>query len=85
MRIADRIVLYRAQAEPLRGIVGGLLQSAIVEAKRLGLAIFQEQLAVVGALKPPRDLASDGIAVEIGAVEKGGCGGIGHADSSAKC
>src|SRR6185295_2807577 len=42
------------------------------------LAIFQEQLAIVGPLEPPCDLAPDGIAVEIGAVEEGGGGGIGH-------
>ena len=78
MRIADRIVLDRAQAKPLAGVVGRLLQPPIVEAQRFGLAIFQKQLAIVGPLQPPRDLASDGIAVEIGAVEKGGCGGIGH-------
>ena len=78
MRIADRVVLDRAQAEPLRGVVGRLLQPAIVEPQRFGLAIFQKQLAVVGAREPPRDLAADGIAVEIGAVEEGGCGGIGH-------
>ena len=78
MRVADRIVLDRAQAKPLAGVVGRLLQPAIVKAERFGLAIFQKQLAVVGPLEPPRDLASDGIAVEIGAVEEGGCGGIGH-------
>ena len=76
MRVADRVVLDRAQAKPLRGVVGRLLQPAIVEHQRFGLAIFQEQLAVVGARKPPRDLAADGIAVEIGAVEQGGRGGL---------
>src|SRR3981081_75130 len=77
MRIADRVVLDRAQAKPLRGVIGRLLQPAIVEHQPFGLAIFQKQLAIVGALKPPRDLAADGIAVEIGAVDEGGCGEIG--------
>ena len=82
MRIADHIVLHRTQAEPLAGVVGRLLQPAIVEAQSFGLAIFQKQLAIVSAGQPPRDLASDGIAVEVGAVEEGGCSGIGHAGSN---
>jgi hypothetical protein len=53
----------------------------MVKTERFGLAIFQKQLAIVSPLKPPRNLASDGITVEIGAVEEGGRGGIGHADS----
>ena len=77
MRIADRVVLDRAQPKPLRGVVGGLLQPPIVEHQRLGLAVFQEQLAVVRPLQPARHLMADGIAVEIGAVEQGGCGGHG--------
>ncbi len=81
MRIADRIILHRAQTKALRGVVGRLLQPPIVEAQGFGLAIFQKQLTIVGSLKPSRDFASDSIAVEIGAVEKRGCGGIGHADS----
>ncbi len=82
MRIADRIVLYRAQAKPLRGVVGRLFQPAIVEHQRFGLAIFEEQFAVVGAVKPARDFMADLVAVEIGAVEQGGCGRISHENSS---
>ena len=74
MRVADRVILHRAQAKTLRGVIGRLLQPAIVEHQRFGLAVFQEQLAVVGAGKPPRDLMAHGIAVEVGAVEQGGCG-----------
>ncbi len=81
MRVADRIILYRAQAKPLAGVIGRLLQPPVVEHQRFGLAIFQKQLAIVSPGKPPRDLAADGIAVEVGAVEQGGCGGIGHEDS----
>ena len=51
MRIADRLVLDRAQAEALRGVVGRLLQPAIVEHQHFGLAVFEEQFAVVGALE----------------------------------
>src|SRR2546423_8185359 len=71
MRIANRVVFHRAQPKPLRGVVGGLLQPPVVEHQRLGLAVFQEQLAVVSAGKPARDLMTDRIAVEIGAVEQG--------------
>jgi len=42
MRIADRLVLDRAQAEPLRRIVRRLLEPAVVEGERLGLLVFQE-------------------------------------------
>jgi hypothetical protein len=69
MRIADRVVLHRAQAEALRGVISCLFQAAIVEHQRLGLAIFQEQLAVVGARKPPRDLMAHGITIKVGAVQ----------------
>src|SRR5271154_687665 len=75
MRIADRVVLYRAQAKTLRGVVGGLLQPAIVEHQHFGLGVFQKQLAIVGAGKAASDLMAHGIAVETGAVEKRGCGG----------
>ena len=77
MRIADRVILHRAQPKPLRGVVGGLLQPPIVEHQRFGLAVFQEQFAIVGPLQPARHLMADGIAVEIGAVEQGGGGGHG--------
>ena len=81
MRIADRVVLDGAQPKALRGVVGRLLEPAIVEHQRFGLAVFQEQFAVVGALKPARHFMAHLVTVEIGAVEQGGCGGIGHADS----
>jgi len=74
MRVADRVVLDRAQPETLRGVVGRLLQPPIVEHQRFGLAVFQKQFAVVGAGQPPRQFDADGIAVEVGAVEQGGCG-----------
>src|SRR6516165_5975956 len=83
MRVTDRIVLHRAQAKSLAGIVGRLLQPAIVEHQRFGLAVFEEQLAVVGPSQPARDFMAHGIAVEIGAVEERGVGRIGHEVSEA--
>ena len=74
MRIADRVVLYRPQAETLAGIVGRLLQPSVVEHQGFGLAVFQKQLAVVGTGKTPRDLLADGIPVKLGAIEKRGRG-----------
>jgi hypothetical protein len=68
MGIADRVILYRAKSETLRGIVSRLFQPAIVEHQRFGLAVFQEEFAVIGAGKSPRNLAAYRIAVEIGAV-----------------
>ena len=74
--IADRLVLHRAQAETLRGVVGRLLEAAIVEHQHFGLAIFQEQFAVVGAVQAaPDQLANLGF-VEPGAVDKGGNGWV---------
>ena len=58
MRIADRLAFHGAQAEPLRGVVGRLLQAAVVERQRLGLAVFEEQLAVVGAFQAALEQAS---------------------------
>ena len=82
MGVADGVILHGAQAEALRGVVGRLFQPAIVEHQRFGLAVFQKQFAVVGAGQAPRQFVANGIAVEVGAVEQGGCGGIGHEDSS---
>ena len=70
VRIADRLVLDRAQAEALRGVVGRLLEPAIVEGQRLGLPVFQEQFAVVGAVQPAADRLADLVAVEAGAVDQ---------------
>src|ERR1700731_321948 len=83
MCVADRVILHRAKSKTLRGGVGRLLQPAVIKHQRFGLAVFQEQLAVVGALQPARDLMAHGIAVEIGAVEQGGCRWIGHENSGA--
>ena len=70
MRIADRLVLHGAQAEALRGVVGRLLQPAVVEHQRLGLAVFEEQLAVVGAFEAALEQALGAALVEAGAVDQ---------------
>ena len=49
MGIADRIILHGAQAKTLRGVIGRLLESAVVEAEAFGLAVFKEQFAVIRA------------------------------------
>ena len=41
----------------------------------------EQLVTIVGPRQPPCDLATNGIAVEIGAVEKGGRGLIGHENS----
>ena len=74
--IADRFVLDRAQAEALRSVIGRLLEAAIVEHEYLGLAIFQEQFAVVGAVQPARNRRADFAAVEPGPVDQRGNGWI---------
>ena len=72
MRIADRLVLDRAQPEALRGVVGRLLQAAIVEQQRLRLAVFEKQFAVVRAFKAALDQAGHFAAVESAAVDQRG-------------
>ncbi len=72
MRIAHRIVFDRAQAEALRGVIGRLLQPAIVEHQPFGLAVFQKQLAIISAVEPAGHFAPYLITIEAGAVEEGG-------------
>ena len=67
MRIADRFALHGAQPEPLRGVVGRLLQAAVVEHQRFGLAVFEEQLAVVGAFEAAFEQRLGAALVEAGA------------------
>ena len=70
MRIADRLVLDGAQTEPLRGVVGRLLQPAVVEHQHFGLAVFEEQLAVVGAFEPAANDLGEPWTVETGAIDQ---------------
>src|SRR6202000_3253184 len=55
MRIADRVVLDGAQPEPLRSVVGGLLQPPVVEYQDLRLAVLEVELAVIRALEAAGD------------------------------
>ena len=80
MRIADRLVLDGAQAEALVGVVGRLLEAAVVEHQHLGLGVFEIKLAVVGAFQAAGEVAPHVVAVEAGTVEKRG-GGRGHGRS----
>ena len=77
MRIADRLALHGAQAEALRGVVGRLLQPAVVEHQRLGLAVFEEQFAVVGAFEAALEQRLGAALVEAGAGDQAERG-IGH-------
>ena len=70
MGIADRLVLDRAQAETLRGVVGRLLEAAVVERQHFGLPVFEEKLAVVGAFEAAGEVAAGGVTVEAGAIEQ---------------
>ncbi len=80
MGVADRFILDGAEPEALRGVVGRLLQAAVVEQQRLGLAVLQKQFAIVGPFKAAPDQAGHLAAVEAAAVDQGGNGLI-HANS----
>ena len=51
MSVAHRVVLHGAQAEALRGVVGRLLQPAVIEQQHFRLAVFEEQFPVVRAFE----------------------------------
>ena len=70
VRIANRFGLDRAQAKTLRGVIGRLLEPAIVEGECLGLAIFQEQFAIVSAVQALTNQLAHFSAVEPGAVDQ---------------
>ena len=72
MRIADRLVLHRAQSESLHRVVGRLLEAAVVEHQGFGLAIFEEQFAIIGAFKPASDDLAHLAAIKSGTVDKRG-------------
>src|SRR6185295_3729019 len=77
MRIADRLTLHGAQPESLRGVVGRLLEPPIVEHQRLGLAVFEEQFAVVGAFQAAPQQRFGAALIEAGAGHQAERG-IGH-------
>jgi len=62
MRIADRLALHGPQAKPLRRIIGRLLQPAVVENQHFGLAIFEKELAVIGAFEAAGEMAAHAVA-----------------------
>ena len=71
MGITHGLVLDRAQAKTLVGVVGRLLEPPVVEHQHLGLGVFEVKLAVVGAVEAADKLAARGLPVETGAVEEG--------------
>jgi len=70
MGVAHGLVLDRAQAKSLIGVVGGLLEPPVVEHEHLGLGVFEIELAVVGAFEAAREVSAGVLAVEAGTVEK---------------
>ena len=79
MSVADRFVLDRTQTETLRGVVSRLFEPAVIEGQRFGLAIFEKQFAVIGAVEAARDDFGKPRPVEPGAVDERN-GGIGHCE-----
>ena len=63
MGVADRVVLDGAQPETLVGIVGRLLESAVVEHKHFGLGIFEVQLAIVGTFEAAGEMSACGLPI----------------------
>src|SRR4030081_2812707 len=59
MGIAGGFARYSPKAEALCRVVSRRLQPPVVESKALGLAVLQEQLAIVGAVKGLVDKALD--------------------------
>ena len=70
MGVANGLILDGAQAEALGGVVSRLLEAAVVEGQRLGLLVFEEQFAVVGAFQAAADQLADLALVEAGAVDQ---------------
>ena len=68
--IADRFIFHRTQAKTLRGVIRRLLEPPVVERERFGLAVFEEQFAVVGALEPAADQLTHLGAVEARSVDQ---------------
>jgi hypothetical protein len=64
----------------LRGIETGGLETAVVPAQQLGLAVFEKELAIVAALQGIVEQSLDATAVEVMALEEELLGGrrIGH-------
>ena len=73
--ITHCFALHSPQAEALRGVVGCLLEPAIVEQQHLGLPVFKIKLAVIGAIETAANDLGNFRFLEAGAIEEGG-GGI---------
>jgi hypothetical protein len=70
MGVADRLVLYGAQAKALRGVVGRLFEPAIVKHQHFGLAVFEEQFPVVGPFETAGDDLGKPRPVEPGTIDQ---------------
>src|SRR5215208_7332127 len=75
VRIADGLILNSAQTKPLRGVIGRLLEPAVIAQQHFRLAVFEKKLAVVGALQATGKIAAGVVAIETGAIELGDGGG----------
>ena len=51
MAVARNLTRHRAQAKPLRGVIGGGLDAPVIQHQRLRAAAFEEQFAILGAGK----------------------------------
>ena len=71
MGVANCLILDGPQPKTLRGVVGGLLEAAVVEQQHLRLPVFEEEFAVIGAVEAASDDFGDLGLVEAGAVEQG--------------
>src|SRR5258708_20952131 len=59
MGIAGGFARYGPESKALGGVVSCRLQPAVIKSKALGLAVFEEQLTIVGPMKGLVDKALD--------------------------
>src|SRR6185312_4489454 len=78
MGIAHRLARDGAQPESLGGVEAGALQPPVIEAEGLGLAIFEIELAVIGAVQGVGDRRLDPGAIERVEEQAVGSAEIGH-------
>jgi hypothetical protein len=70
MGVALHLANYGTQAETLAGIEAGAFETTIVPGQRLGLAIFQKKLAIVGMSERIRRNSFDSGQIQPGLVEE---------------
>ena len=75
MGVAGGLSGHHPQAEPLARIIGGCLEPAVVKDEGLALAVFEEQLAIIGAGYGLRQDAAGAVRIDAGGVQQGGGGG----------